>query len=93
MIVALGLALLYLTPVGGFAGESAHLTSDLMAAAVGLSILIMVVFNTEHPPAAGTVLGLAVEGWTLSAVFFVLLGAVMLSVVHGVLRPRLVNLF
>ena len=93
VIVALGLALLYLTPVGGFAAES-HLTSDLMAAAaVGLSILIMVVFNTEHPPAAGTVLGLAVEGWILSAVFFVLLGAVMLSVVHGVLRPRLVNLF
>ena len=88
VIVALGLALLYLTPVGGFAAES-HLTSDLMAATVGLSILIMVVFNTEHPPAAGTVLGLAVEGWTLSAVFFVLLGAVMLSVVHGVLRPRL----
>ena len=92
VIVALGLALLYLTPVGGFAAES-HLTSDLMAAAVGLSILIMVVFNTEHPPAGGTVLGLAVEGWSLSAVFFVLLGAVMLSVVHGVLRPRLVNLF
>ena len=65
----------------------------MAAAAVGLSILIMVSINTEHPPAAGTVLGLVVEGWTLSAVFFVLLGAVMLSVVHGFLRPRLVNLF
>ena len=81
VIVASGFALL-------------HLTSDLMAVgAVRLSILIMVVFNTEHPPAAGTVLGLAVEGWSLSAVLFVLLGAVMLSVVHAVLLPRLVNLF
>ena len=93
VIVASGFALIHLTPVGGFAAES-HLASDLMAAAaVGLSILIMVSINTEHPPAAGTVLGLVVEGWTLSAVFFVLLGAVMLSVVHGFLRPRLVNLF
>ena len=93
VIVASGFALLHLTPVGGFAAES-HLASDLMAAAaVGLTILIMVSSNTEHPPAAGTVLGLAIEGWALSAVFFVLLGAVMLSVVHAFLRPRLINLF
>ena len=93
VIVASAFALLQLTPVGGFVAES-HLLSDFMAvAAVGLSILIMVSINTEHPPAAGTVLGLAVEGWALSTVFFVLLGAVVLSVVHGFLRPRLVNLF
>ena len=93
VIVASAFALLHLTPVGGFVAES-HLARDLIAAAaVGLSILIMVSINTEHPPAAGTVLGLAVEGWALSAVFFVLLGAVMLSVVHAFLRPRLVNLF
>ena len=93
VIVASGFALLLLTPVGGFVAES-HLTSDLMAvAAVGLSILIMVAIHTEHAPAAGTVLGLAIEGWALSTVFFVLLGAVMLSVVHAFLRRRLVNLF
>ena len=93
VIVASGFALLHLTPVGGFAAES-HLASDLMAAAaVGLTILIMVSTNTEHPPAAGTVLVLAVEGWALSTVFIVLLGAVILSVVHAFLRPRLINLF
>ncbi len=93
VIVASAFALLNLTPVGGFVDES-HLISDFMAAsAVGLSILMMVSTNTEHPPAAGTVLGLAIEGWSLSAVFFVLLGAGMLSVVHAFLRPRLVNLF
>ena len=93
VIVASGFALLHLTPVGGFAAES-HLTSDLLAAAaVGLTILIMVSSNTEHPPAAGTVLVLAVEGWALSTVFIVLLGAVILSVVHAFLRPCLINLF
>ena len=93
VIVASGFALLHLTPVGGFAAES-HLASDLMAAAaVGLTILIMVSTNTEHPPAAGTVLVLAVEGWALSTVFIVLLGAVILSVVHAFLRPCLINLF
>ena len=93
VIVASGFVLLHLTPVGGFAAES-HLASDLMAAAaVGLTILIMVSTNTEHPPAAGTVLVLAVEGWALSTVFIVLLGAVILSVVHAFLLPRLINLF
>ena len=52
----------------------------------------MVLTNTEHPPAAGTALGLDVEGWTPSAVLFVLLGVVMLSVVHMLLRLRLTNL-
>ena len=56
---------------------------------VGLGILIMVMTNTEHPPAAGTALG---HGWSPSAVGFVLVGAVILSAVRIVLGRKLVNL-
>ena len=93
--VAVGTAVwgLNLTPELGQLAVGDHMAQDLIAvASVGLSILIMVLTNTEHPPAAGTVLGLVVEGWTPSAVLVVLLAAVLLSAVHMLLRPRLVNL-
>ena len=87
------LSLLYLTPVVGDWVSGDHFAGDLMAVvSVGVSIFVMVVMDTEHPPAAGTALGLVVGGWALSAVLFVLIGEVMLSVAHMVLRPRLTNL-
>jgi CBS-domain-containing membrane protein len=69
------------------------LAIDVIAVlSVGLSILLMVLTNTEHAPAAGTALGLVVGGWAPSAILFVLLGAVILSAVHMLLRPHLTNL-
>ena len=58
---------------------------------MGVSIFIMVVTNTEHPPAAGTALGLLIPGWTLSAVTFILLSAIILSIIRLVLRPKLIT--
>jgi hypothetical protein len=52
----------------------------------------MVVTNTEHPPAAGTALGLVVHGWSGSAVAFTMVSAVALTLVRLALRPRLINL-
>ena len=78
----------------GVADHRRSLTRDFIAvASVAVSILIMVCKSTEHPPAAGTVLGLVAEGWTTSAVLFVVLVALMLSAVYMLLRRRLVNLF
>ena len=59
---------------------------------VGLSMLFMAVTNTEHPPAAGTALGLVIIGWTPSAVPFVVLGSVTLPIIHMLLLPHLKNL-
>ena len=93
VIVGTAFSALYLIPVLGELAVSHNLFRDLIdVLSVGLSILLMVLTNTEHPLAAGTALGLVVEGWTPSAVLFVLLGVVMLSVVHMLLRPRLTNL-
>ncbi|MHA1860605.1 MAG: HPP family protein, partial [Candidatus Asgardarchaeia archaeon] len=38
----------------------------LYSFAVGLSIFMMVVTDTEHPPAAGTALGVVVKGFSLN---------------------------
>ena len=86
---------LYHIPELGELAAGSHVAWDFMAvASVGLGILLMVLTDTEHPPAAGTALGLVVVGgWALSAVMFVLLGAVMLSAAHTLLKPRLVDLF
>ena len=89
-----GLAMLYLVSGFGEMVAGSHLAVDIMAVlSVGMSILVMVLTDTEHPPAAGTALGLVVSGWSPSSVLFVLLGAVLLSLVHLLLRSRLTNLF
>ncbi|MDA1347472.1 MAG: HPP family protein [Chloroflexi bacterium] len=78
--------------VAGVPGESTYLLDVMAALSVGLSILIMVSTDTEHPPAAGTALGLVIYGWSPSAVFFILSSVIFLSLVRIVLRPRLINL-
>ena len=80
-------------PALASAAESATLLPSVAAAlAVGLSILLMVATNTEHPPAAGVALGIVIDPWQWSAIAFVLIGALALSVIRAVLRPKMVNL-
>lgn len=66
------------------------------AVAVGLSILVMVVTDTEHPPASGTALGMAILPWSVGTwwapVVAVITGALLLSLAHRVLRPYLRDL-
>ena len=63
-IVGTALSLLYFMPVFGEMALRSHLAIDVIAVlSVGLSILLMVLTNTEHAPAAGTALGLVVGGW------------------------------
>ncbi len=63
------------------------------AAAVALATFLMVVTNTEHPPAAGVALGFVLlEQWHWSVPVAVLIGIVVLSLVKHVLRNSLHNL-
>ncbi len=48
------------------------------SAAVGLSIFIMVVTDTEHPPASGTALGVAITGMHPDVLIAVILSIVLL---------------
>ncbi|MCH7786590.1 MAG: HPP family protein, partial [Chloroflexi bacterium] len=93
VIVGTTLAFVLQIPALESASEEFRYIRDIAAAlSVGMSIFVMVVTNTEHPPAAGTALGLLIPGWTLSAVTFILLSALILSIIRLVLRPKLINL-
>ena len=61
--------------------------------AVGLAIFLMVVTNTEHPPAAGVALGLVMhERWDWLTIVVILAAIVSLSLVKWLLRRFLRNL-
>jgi CBS-domain-containing membrane protein len=62
------------------------------SAAVGLSIFTMVVTDTEHPPASGTALGVAITGMSLHVLIAVVLGIVLLSLIHHFFKPYLRDL-
>ena len=62
------------------------------ALAVGLSIFVMVITNTEHAPAAGIALGLVLNPWSTLTLLFILGAILWLAVVRHLLRPWLINL-
>ena len=60
--------------------------------AVGLAIFTMVVIDTEHPPAAGTALGVAIDGFSWNVAVAVVTSVIILSLVHILFRPYLRDL-
>jgi CBS-domain-containing membrane protein len=63
------------------------------ALSVGLSIFLMAITNTEHPPAATTALGIIANGWSYKVAIFVLLSALCLALARRLLRLHLKDLF
>lgn len=62
------------------------------AVAVGAAIFLMVVTQSEHPPAAGLALGFVTDGTDARTVLVVALGIVALSTLKTLLKPALRNL-
>ena len=84
--------LLFLGPVEGFVLEMPVMHDISLALAVGLAMLFMAVTNTEHPPAAGTALGMASREFDI-LIFLSIIGAVaLLAVLKLALRPYLRDL-
>ena len=83
--------------VGSLCAAVPHLTTistlACYALSVGLSIFVMAVLNMQHPPAAGTALGMSIRGCSEEAFAAVLTITIVLAVMHLVLKPRLRNLF
>ncbi|MBU1086272.1 MAG: HPP family protein [Candidatus Omnitrophica bacterium] len=69
-----------------------HSAVIFCAIAVGLSIFLMVITNTEHPPAAGMALALFLNQAGLRAIIVVLAGITSLVIIKTWLRPYLKNL-
>ena len=64
----------------------------LPAIGVGLVTFLMVVFDTEHPPAAGTTLGIIIQGWNYSTFLVILITTILLSIFHQLLNPWMKDL-
>lgn len=62
------------------------------ALSIGLSIFLMTITNTEHPPAAATAVSIVVYGWSYQIAIFVLLSAIGLAIARRLLRSHLVDL-
>ncbi len=85
--------LLFVDQIGVVFGDGSMFTALTFAVAIALSMFLMAVTNTEHPPAAATSIGLLTAGLSWATILFVLLFAVLLAVIHRVLRRWLVDLF
>ena len=64
----------------------------IYAIAVGLSALLMVALDFEHPPASGTALGVAIAGFTPDVFIAVITSSIILSIAHRLLRKYLRDL-
>ena len=80
-------------PLGRLITSREFTSLFIYALAVGLSIFLMAITNTEHPPAAGTALGVVSHVWSYEVVIFVLLCAISLAIVRRLFRSRLRDLF
>lgn len=74
-------------------GDRTMLAALTIAMAIALSMFLMAVTNTEHPPAAATSIGLLTAGLSWAPILFVLMFAGLLAIIHYVLRRYLVDLF
>ena len=94
------LALLFGGALAGLAGSAIGdqwvtaapaLFAVYTALAVGFTMFAMAATNTEHPPAAGTALGVAAHAFSWELVGFVAVSVLVMVVMHRVLRSKLVN--
>ena len=62
------------------------------AIAVGITIFIMTITNTEHAPAAGIALGLVINEWNYLTLILIISAIVWLVSVRKLLKPYLIDL-
>jgi CBS-domain-containing membrane protein len=84
--------ILFAGPIESFIEAHSQFQTLSMAFSVGLLILVMAVTDTEHPPAAGIVIGMSSRDWA-PEVFGAILGAlVLLAVIKLFLRQHIRDL-
>jgi CBS-domain-containing membrane protein len=62
------------------------------ALSIGLTMFLMVMTSTEHPPAAALALGIVINEWDLLTLVVVMAGAIVLSMVKQLILPLLMDL-
>jgi CBS-domain-containing membrane protein len=69
-----------------------YISIIVFSLAVGLTMLSMVVFDMEHPPAAGTALGVAITGFSWNVGIAIITSTILLAIIRTVFRPYLKDL-
>ena len=92
VIAMIIIGILSIFGVQGYEGSSRFVVDIAAAMSVGIGIIVMVVTNTEHPPAAGTSLGLIIHSFDWASIIFILSSVVLLSVLRLLLRGKMINL-
>jgi len=64
----------------------------IYALSVGISMFIMILSETEHPPAAGTALGIAISGFSLYVTGTMVISVLALSLIHYFFKDFLIDL-
>jgi CBS-domain-containing membrane protein len=89
-------SLSYFVAVGTGLTEKGVVVAGVMpffgALAVGLAIFLMVILDTEHPPAAGLALGYVVNGVSLGKIITLIVAIVLVSVIKTLLKPMMIDL-
>lgn len=62
------------------------------ALALGIAFLVMVVTDTEHPPAAALALGFVLNEWDLFSLLVVMCGIVLITAIKELIKSRLRDL-
>ena len=84
--------LMFSSPVGDVLSQKWWLIDPELALSVGLLILIMAVTDTEHAPAAGTVLGMSMRPWSLHTTVIIIAAVLLLAGLKFLLRSQLRDL-
>ncbi len=73
--------------------DSTWVLSLFGALTVAISIFLMTMTNTEHPPAAGVALGIALDGFEPLGILVLFCAVCILVIVKYALRKWMINLF
>jgi CBS-domain-containing membrane protein len=93
-VIAGALAWLVGTDVGeDWITDVPTLFAIFAAVGVGISMFAMAATDTEHPPAAGTALGVVAQGFDWDLFVYVITAVVMLVLVHRLFRSRMSDLY
>ena len=94
LIVGIGFGWISNTHLGVDSFEASKVVFAAFAAiGVGFSMFLMAATDTEHPPAAGTALGVLGNSATLELMIFVITSVSLLLVIQLIFRKHLHNLY
>lgn len=92
--MAIGVTYSYATLIPGALHMPVSTATALIvfsAMAVGGAIFLMVITDTEHPPAAGLALGLVLNSWDYLTLAFILAAVLLMAVLRYLLRNYMID--